>query len=68
MLEGTDGAVFAGFLGDGAPEVAAGGLRGDDVDDCVPEALSLRVKEARCRESACICLSPLWCVANMAGT
>ena len=40
MFEGTDGAVFARLLDDGAPEIAAGGLRGDDVDDCVPEALS----------------------------
>ena len=48
MFEGTAGAVLVWLLDDGAPEVAAGGLRGDDVDDCVPEALSLR-----CRRSAC---------------
>ena len=44
MFEGTDGAIFARLVGDGAPEIAAGGLRGNDVDDCVPEALSLGLR------------------------
>ena len=61
MLEGTDGGVFARLLHDGAPEIAAGGLRGDDVDDCVPEALSLGLGRRDAASQHVISLSALVC-------